>query len=580
MLYNQVFMNCLEFFKNDKDYEYLNFVYDLLLKSKKTKDQLMPEVLTNFLLESFSKKSVPFNVIANSKKLLEFFDVFKSHSFVESIELVNQKEKLKEQVSSLGFFNKETLNEIDNLFSKIMIDSFHQFSKLNVKMFKLNDVKKELNVSKKVHNEYKKYADDQEIITTFSEKDNGFYLVKKHIPDFMVLCRYCHAIVSKTDNHIMILDIYSEKLLANVLSGTKKYNFKDFIFHDFDVLNTKSSDSKELTTVKLKDTIFNLKDYNLLVLLNLIFIIDNQYENILNSASLINNYKVSNNNNFPVLLNSFEIKDISLEDVSFDTKFNHLNNIECFFYKYLKEVENLVNFKPNDYEKDHIYMFYRFNKIEDIKKGYNDLPIIKRDYNHAHNYGLIPDLVPLQQLGSLNELDYNYYLIKYGQYNKVSILQNYNEFHTNNHLSGFYDYIQKLFSDNIALFLDNLSLLEENKVIGVSQKEFRELGNKVLLSNTPDFINNKRIKALNKNVYANEFHVYSLTEKFLDFVEKTFDVPNEYKVFFMSYRSNKQLKDLGVKGVFQSNFNFETDDVTELCYLKTFNFDILVPWKN
>lgn len=181
MFPTHILKNCLNFFPQDKDHSYLSFVFDLYTKSLKQTDTVLTEILSNYLVEAFSKKSVPFNVLAKSQDVLEFFQTYQTHSLKPSECVVLQKNKLKEQVMELGFFNADTIIQIDSIFYQIMIDSFFEFSKLSTKTFNINT--ESSTTVNTIHTEFLTFFNDQDIINHFIDKSNGFYLVRKSIDD-------------------------------------------------------------------------------------------------------------------------------------------------------------------------------------------------------------------------------------------------------------------------------------------------------------------------------------------------------------------------------------------------------------
>lgn len=580
MFPTHILKNCLNFFAQDKDHSYLSFVFDLYTKSLNQTDAVLTEILSNYLVKAFSKKSVPFNVLAASHDVLEFFQTYQTHSLTPSESVVLQKNKLKEQVINLGFFNSDTILHIDDLFYQIMIDSFFEFSKLSAKTFLINTENSP--IINTIHTDYHIFFNDQDIINYFIDKSNGFYLVKKSIDDPIILNAYCHAIVMKSNSKISIFDISYEKNHTNTWSGNKKYQFGDFVSKNYDYIKENSTQSTFVSVNNLQNTIFKIKDYNLLIIINLIFIIQNQYELLLTNSTFINNYNVADqSNNLPALLNSLPISDITLEDVAFDSYLTHLNSIENFFVNELNQQIDYINFKPKDFSYKSIYIIKFFNNLEERKTSYTHFNLKKLDYDYALSYGITLDFLPLQQLGSISNDDYSKYLKIYGQFNKISLLHEYFDFHMHNHYKDALEFIQNIVSENWEFFVQNKHLLKEKNIINTKINEYNNLmGFKIIVSDQPDFINNKKIKAANKNVFANEFQVYSLTTDFIQLIENNFDIPEKFKPFFFSYYNNQQLIELDIKDEVKHNFNIKDMNILSLCYFNTFNFNVLIPWKS
>lgn len=579
MFPTHIIKNCLDFFKQDKDHSYLSFVYDIYMKSTLQTDTVLQEILSHYLIESFSKKSVPFNVLANSQHLIEFFQTLQTYSLTPSKEVISQKNKLKEQVQELGFFNQETIMQLDSLFSQVMIDSFFEFSKLKTKIFNINS--KDLTITSKVHSEFLTFFNDQEIISTFVEKENGFYLVKKSIPDPFIVTSFCHSIVMKSNSQIHIFDIDYEKKHSGGYCGKKNYRFFDFINQNFDYIKKSDTSSQEISTTNLKNTIFTVNDYNLLVLLNLIFIIQNQHDVLIDNGTIINNYIAPKNNHLPMIVNSFVIPDISLADVKYDDSLHYLNSIEAFFKTQLETNINFINFKPDDYTYSSVYSIKPFHSLSERKMDYTHFNVRKNDYEYAASYGIKPDFLPLQELGSLSIEDYNKYLKLFGQFNKTTLLKEYNNFHVHNHLSTFKTYIQNLMIEHWDFFKEQLHLLEQHKVINTTMNEYNNfMGSKILLSDNINFEKDKKIKAVNKNVYANQFQIYAVTQAFFELIEKNFEIPNEFKLFFITFYNNQYINDLNIPFEMKENFDIHSMSILSLCDFRTFEFFIFVPWKS
>lgn len=580
MFPTHILKNCLNFFAQDKDHSYLSFVFDLYTKSLKQTDTVLTEILSNYLVEAFSKKSVPFNVLAKSQDVLEFFQTYQTHSLTPSEGVVLQKNKLKEQVMKLGFFNADTIIQIDSIFYQIMIDSFFEFSKLSTKTFNINT--ESSTTVNTIHTEFLTFFNDQDIINHFIDKSNGFYLVRKSIDDPIIYHGYCHAIVMKSNSKINIFDISFEKIHTNTMGVNRKYQFKDFVGQNYDYIKQLSSQSNALSVNNVQNTIFKIKDYNLLIIINLIFMIQNQYELLLINSTFINNYHVADqSNNLPALINLLPIADITLDDVKFDSDLINLNSIENIFIQELKEKIEYINFKPKDFSYKSIYNIKPFNRLEERKNSYTHFEVKKYDYEYALSYVLKLDFLPLQQLGSISNNDYSKYLKLYGQFNKISLLQEYFAFHFQNHYSEALGFIQSIISENWEFFVQHRHLLKEEKIINTKINEYNNLsGSKIIVSDQPDFINNKKIKAANKNVFANEFFVYSLTTDFIKLIENNFNIPEKFKLFFLSYHQNQHMEQLGIKYEVKRNFDIHNMNILSLCYFNTFDFNVLIPWKS
>lgn len=393
---------------------------------------------------------------------------------------------------------------------------------------------------------------------------------------------YCHAIVMKSNSKINIFDISFEKIHTNTMGGNRKYQFKDFVGQNYDYIKQLSSQSNSISVNNLKNTIFKIQDYNLLIIINLIFIIQNQYDLLLTNSNFINNYSISDHStNLPALINSLPIADITLDDVKFDSDLIHLNSIENIFIHELKEKIEYINFKPKDFSYKSVYNIKPFNSLEEIKTSYTHFNVKKYDYEYAVSYGLKLDFLPLQQLGSMSNDDYSKYLKLYGQFNKISLLQEYFDFHFQNHYVEALKFIQSIISENWEFFVQNKHLLKSEDIINTKINEYNEVrGSKIIVSEQPDFINNKKIKAANKNVFANEFFVYSLTTDFIKLIESNFDIPEKFKLFFLSYHQNQHMEQLGIKYEVKRNFDIHNMNILSLCYFNTFDFNVLIPWKS
>lgn len=580
MFPTHILKNCLNFFAQDKDHSYLSFVFDLYTKSLKQTDTVLTEILSNYLVEAFSKKSVPFNVIANSKDILEFFQTYQNYSLTPSESVNLQKNKLKNQIEELGFFNQDTIIQLDSIFSQVMIDSFFEFSKISTKTFLINT--NEDIIINKIHTEYVKYFNDQDIVQNFLDKPNGFYLVKKSIPDPFIVSYFCHSIVLKTNSKINIFDIQFEKELFNTFSGKRQYKFNDFIYKNFNSLKEHSSESNAVSINNFENSILKIKDYNLLVAINLIFIIQNQYDSLLSNSVIIHNYStIEEKSQLPVLAQALPIQDITLNDIKFDSELKYLNLIEDFFTEQLNENIKFINFKPEDFKYRNIYCFKPFNILSSKKLTYTHFNILQHDYETAVSYGYKPDFLPLQQLGSISQEEYSKYITLFGQFNKISLLKEYFSFHHDHYYDQFNEFMQKIISEHWQFFFENRHLLNEEKTIQAKLTPYQEIySTKFIVSDQVDFLTNKKIKAANKNVYANHFTIYSPTIDFMRLIENNFDIPSEIQLIFYAFYHQQQLKELGIKPEMKENFDIHNMNILSLTYFHAFPFKVLIPWKS